>query len=61
MIKEGTRWSGTSGDSKVFVVLHEVETDGHVWIHYRESAGDPPKEYSCYLESFLQRFRPLPE
>ena len=57
-IKQGSRWGGTD---KVFVVLHEIETDGHDWIHYRDDKGDPPREYSCYKESFLLRFRPLPE
>jgi hypothetical protein len=30
-------------------------------VHYRDDQGNPPREYSCYLESFLQRFRQLPE
>lgn len=55
MIQEGSRWSGN--DSKVFVVLHVVEQDGHTWVHYRDEEGTPPREYSCYQESFLQRFR----
>ena len=54
-IKEGSRWSGN--DRKTFLVLHEVETDGQVWVHYREESGRPdPREYSCYRESFLARF-----
>jgi hypothetical protein len=58
-LKEGTRWDG---GEKVFVVLQEVEADdGHKWVYYREERGNPPREYSCYKESFLQRFRPLPE
>jgi len=58
-LKEGSRWDGSD---KVFVVISEVKTeDGHEWVHYREDKGVPPKEYSCYKESFLQRFRPLPE
>jgi hypothetical protein len=57
-IKDGSRWEGN--DAK-FIVLHEIETDGHEWIHYRDEKGDPPREYSCYKESFLQRFRQLPE
>jgi len=56
MIKEGTRWSGT--DRKTFLVLHEVEVDGHVWVHYRDEQSDNPREYSCYKESFLSRFTP---
>lgn len=57
-IKEGSRWGGTD---KIFVVLYEVETNGNTWIHYRSEKGTPPKEYSCFKESFLQRFNPLPE
>jgi hypothetical protein len=57
-IKEGSRWSSIT---KVFIVLHIIERDGHVWIHYRDENGEPPMEYSCYQESFLSRFTPLPE
>lgn len=65
-IKEGSRWSG-GGYDKVFVVLAEVETNGNVWIHYRDEnrnnkfSTEGCREYSCYKESFLQRFNPLPE
>ena len=54
MIKEGSRWTG--GDRKIFVVLHTIEQDGHTWIHYRDDTSSEPKEYSCYEESFTQRF-----
>ena len=57
-IKEGSRWDG---GEKIFVVIHLVEQDGHTWVHYREAKGPEPREYSCYLESFIQRFRALPE
>jgi hypothetical protein len=60
IIKEGTKWDG--GNGKVFVVISdEIFTDENIWIHYRTETGNPPNEYSCYKESFLQRFRPLPE
>jgi hypothetical protein len=59
MIKEGTRW--WAGEGKKFIILALVEEDKNIWVHYREDIGDPPKEYSCYLESFLQRFNQLPE
>jgi len=52
-IKIGSRW--TSSDHTKFIVLHEVEVDGHIWIHYREELGDA-REYSCYKDSFLSRF-----
>lgn len=58
-IKQGSRWWGN--DSKKFIVLHVLEKDNEVWVHYRDELGDPPREYSCYKESFLQRFGPLPE
>ena len=62
MVKEGSKWTGT-GDNNKFRVIHVIEIDGHTWIHYiKENAlEESNREYSCYLESFLQRFRPLPE
>lgn len=60
MIKDGTVWQ--SSDKK-FVVLHTIEIEGQVWVHYRDqNLKNPvaePNEYSCYLESFLSRFTPL--
>ena len=54
LLKEGSRWG--AGDRKVFVVISEVTTDdGHEWVYYRDEAGNPPREYSCYKESFLSR------
>ena len=62
LIKDGTLWQG---NNKKFVVLHTIELEGHIWVHYRDhdpSKSTPePKEYSCYQESFLARFDPLPE
>jgi len=48
-IKEGSRWAG-SGYRQVFIVLAEVELDDGIWIHYRDEAGEPPREYSCYKD-----------
>jgi hypothetical protein len=61
MITEGSCWAGTSG--KVFLVLKKVELDGHVWIYYRDryNTEEEVREYSCYEESFLERFHELPE
>lgn len=59
MVKVGTRWWGQDG--KKFVVIHVIEQEGHTWVHYRDDRRDEPREYSCYLESFLSRFSPLPE
>ncbi len=61
-IKEGTLWSG--GDKK-FRVLGVVVAEGNTWVHYRDELKgfdqSQSREYSCYEESFVQRFRPLPE
>ena len=59
IVKKGSQW--WAGEGKKFVVLDEVVIEGYVWIHYRDALGDPPKEYSCYKESFMSRFRPLPD
>jgi len=62
MVTEGSKWTGVTGNDK-FHVIHVVELDGHTWVHYiKENAPeDTTREYSCYLESFLGRFRALPE
>ena len=60
--KDGSKWSSTGGND-VFHVLHTIEIDGHTWVHYvKDTAkGNEYREYSCYVESFLERFRALPE
>jgi hypothetical protein len=57
--KDGSRWAG--GDRDTFRVLTTVqELEGHTWVHYiKENVNGEPREYSCYLESFLQRFSPI--
>lgn len=59
MVKERSRW--TSSDGKIFHVIHRVELEGHIWIHYILEDKENSKEFSCYEESFLARFTPLPE
>jgi hypothetical protein len=61
MVREGSKWVGNTDDR--FHVIHVIELDGHTWVHYiKENAPeDSNREYSCYVESFLQRFRPIPE
>lgn len=63
MVKEGSLW--WAGENKKFRILSVVEANGKTWVHYRDegksSDQDSAREYSCYLESFLQRFSPLPE
>ena len=55
--KDGSRWTG-HGSYEVFLVLHTIELDGHTWVHYRNN-NNGEREYSCYLESFLERFREI--
>jgi hypothetical protein len=60
--KDGSKWVGHERDT--FHVLHTIELDGHTWVHYiKETTKETNeiREYSCYLESFLARFTPLPE
>ncbi len=60
MVKEGSKWSNSNG--KIFHVIHVVELEGHTWVHYiMENADEHSnREFSCYQESFLTRFTPLP-
>lgn len=52
-IKEGSTW-GDGGSQRKFTVIRRIELDGNIWIHYRNEQG---AEFSCYEESFIQRFR----
>ena len=56
-LKEGSKWLGHDGTA--FRVLHTVHVEGHTWVHYIKEGE--PKEFSCYIESFLERFRETPE
>jgi hypothetical protein len=56
--KDGSKWTGNVGD--IFHVLHTIELEGKTWIHYIKEDSKDPREYSCYLESFLERFREIP-
>ena len=58
-VKAGTLWEG-SGRSK-FIVISVTEVEGHTWVYYRDNSNKTaePREYSCYEESFVQRFKPL--
>ena len=62
-IKEGSLW--WASNDKKFRVLSVTQAEGHTWVHYRDEpkgfADKNLREYSCYVESFLQRFRQLPE
>ena len=62
-VKEGSLW--WSGNDKKFRVIGVVEVDGHTWVHYRDELKgwnqEEARTYSCYIESFVERFSPLPE
>jgi hypothetical protein len=58
MIEAGSKWSDGRGNK--FVALKEIVIEDKTWVHYRDNFNTPPKEYSCYKESFLSRFTPLP-
>ena len=49
--KIGSKWYSID---TVFVVIHTIELDGRTWVHYRKEFDE--KEYSCYAESFVERF-----
>lgn len=58
MVKTGSLW--TSTNSEKFRVISVIEVDGHTWVYYRKDGCNPNtnecQEFSCYLESFEQRF-----
>ena len=51
----GSFWSTANGQE--FVVLSLTEQDGNTWVHYRRNDRKDPQEYSCFVESFVQRYR----
>jgi hypothetical protein len=61
MVKVGSKWVGN--ENNIFRVIHVIELEDHTWIHYiKDNAPEEStREYSCYVESFLSRFRSLPE
>jgi hypothetical protein len=61
MVKVGSKWVGN--ENNIFRVIHVIELEDHTWIHYiKDNAPEEStREYSCYEESFLSRFRSLPE
>lgn len=62
-VKAGTLW--WAGNNNKFRVISVTEQEGRTWVHYRnepKSLNDKKlTEYSCYVESFVERFRQLPE
>jgi hypothetical protein len=53
-VVEGQLWSSTDGSR--FKVIKQVNMYGKEWVWYINE--DTNKEYSCWLESFVSRFRP---
>lgn len=58
-IEKGSIWSGSNGAQ--FQVIDQVVIEDQTWIHYRLIAADEPKEFSCFKESFLERFTQIPK
>jgi hypothetical protein len=57
--KNGSKWQGNDRDT--FHILSTIELEGKTWVHYiKENTTQDTREFSCYLESFLERFRELP-
>ena len=58
-IERGSRWQG---QDHFFRVIDIVDIDGQLWVHYikEHALEDDIREYSCYIESFLSRFREQP-
>lgn len=55
--ENGSNWIGT-GSRTIFCVINTIKLDEHIWVHYREYPTGI--EHSCYLESFLERFKECP-
>ena len=56
-VRIGSQW-WAGGDEK-FTIIDIITIEGHTWVHYKNNNKENFKEYSCYLESFLSRFREL--
>lgn len=54
-LRVGSKW--WSGNNKIFYVKAVVELEGNTWVYYGEHGTN--REYSCYLESFLGRFKEM--
>lgn len=56
-IEVQSRWADTQGNR--FQIIHVITDDaGHEWVHYRRERD--AEEFSCWTESFLQRFTSVP-
>lgn len=59
LIVENGIWSDVEG--KKFRIIKVIEIDEQIWIYYASKGKEPYQEYSCYLESFLERFKEEPK
>lgn len=57
-VTPGSRWTDSQGCHYHVISVQEIE--GNRWVYYhKDTAQDHEnKDFSCYLESFLARFRP---
>jgi hypothetical protein len=54
-VQQGQVWKDSS--FKEFMILHlYTDSQGHTWVHYRQNDCTNCREYSCWIESFLERF-----
>ena len=58
-VETGSLWRDARGN--FFRVISVIEKDGHTWVHYRRDTGVrisflETTEFSCYQESFVERF-----
>ena len=57
LLAQGSIWESTN--SEKFRILHIIELESRTWVHYYSVNRE--MEYSCFLESFLERFRQVPK
>jgi len=57
LIAEGSIWESVNSDK--FRILHVIKLEGRTWVHYY--SVNQAIEYSCLLESFLERFSQVPK
>ena len=57
LIAEGSIWESVNSDK--FRILHVITLEVRTWVHYYSVKQDV--EYSCLLESFLERFSQVPK
>lgn len=55
-VEPGSTWVGS--DYTKFQVIDVIDIEGNTWVYYRKynSTSNECREFSCYIESFLNRF-----